>query len=171
MRYMAEERDRPGRPLWAAAEHVRTERGWTLEELAERAGIGRVTYNRLATNSKPPQARTVRKIAEAIGMPIHEAIRLSGLTTADRGTAQPPPDLVPVLAAGQASPETMAATARILRQGLQQLREAAQASGRTLGDLLVDLELVKPDELALSGRAGREAAVNPPDDRGRRAAG
>ncbi|MEV4837752.1 helix-turn-helix transcriptional regulator [Nonomuraea sp. NPDC049486] len=159
----------PGRPLWEAAEHVRTEKDWTIDQLAERAGIGRATYNRLATNRVPPQARTVRKIASAIGMPLAEAIRLSGLTS------QPAPagdiDLLPVITFDQASPDIMAATARILRQQLQQLREAAAASGRTLGDLLVDLELVRPEELRLSGRAGREAAVDLPDGHDRRAAG
>lgn len=127
----------PGRPLWEAAEHARAERGWTVEQLAERAGIGRATYNRLATNGVPPQARTVKKIAAAIGMPLAEAIRLSGLTSHQRA------------ATGREATDELNDTARVLRGHLDRLREIGAATGRNLGQVLVDLKLATPDELQL----------------------
>lgn len=126
----------PGRPLWEAAEHARAEHDWTVEEFAARAGIGRMTYNRLATNDVPPRARTVKKIAAAINMPLAEAIRLSGLTTEQRGT-------------GREAADELNDTARLLRGHLDRLREIGSATGRTLGQVLVDLKLVTPDELHL----------------------
>lgn len=95
-----------------------------------------MTYNRLATNDVPPRARTVKKIAAAINMPLAEAIRLSGLTTEQRGT-------------GREAADELNDTARLLRGHLDRLREIGAATGRNLGQVLVDLKLVTPDELHL----------------------
>jgi len=73
---------RPGAPLHRRAELERARRGWSKPELARRAGIGRVTYDRLATQSEPPIARTVHKLCAALDIDVAEGLRLAGLDTA-----------------------------------------------------------------------------------------
>ncbi|MFB4275760.1 helix-turn-helix domain-containing protein [Nonomuraea sp. MTCD27] len=77
----------PAAPLHQRAEQERTQRGWTKEELARRAGIGRVTYNRLATELRPPITRTVHKLCQALNIDLAEGLRLAGITE-PRGVAQ-----------------------------------------------------------------------------------
>ena len=50
---------------------VKKAREWALltqEELAERAGIGAATLNRIERDRVEPQFRTIRKIAKALDM-------------------------------------------------------------------------------------------------------
>jgi transcriptional regulator with XRE-family HTH domain len=73
-------------PPPAALFHQRTElerarRDWSKQELAARAGIGRVTYDRLAANTVPPIARTVRKLCVVLDIDLAEGLRLAGLTS------------------------------------------------------------------------------------------
>ncbi|MDX3111386.1 hypothetical protein PW035_62040 [Nonomuraea angiospora] len=68
----------PGLPLWRAAERKRAEDGVGKVEWVAQIGIGRRSYDRLALQEGPPIARTVKKIANRIGMPVHEAMALAG---------------------------------------------------------------------------------------------
>lgn len=70
--------DAPGLPLWRAAERKRVEEGVGKAEWVAQMGIGRVTYDRLARQENPPIIRTVKRIADRVGMPVHEAMRLVG---------------------------------------------------------------------------------------------
>ncbi len=48
--------------------NLRTGKGWSQGELANKAGIGRVTITRLETGVETnPEARTVKALAEALG--------------------------------------------------------------------------------------------------------
>jgi transcriptional regulator with XRE-family HTH domain len=71
----------PAAPLHQRTELERTRRGWTKGDLAKRAGIGRVTYDRLAVNTTPPIARTVQKLCAVLDIDLAEGLRLAGLTT------------------------------------------------------------------------------------------
>lgn len=71
-------------PLWEAIEAERVARGWTKTELAERLGMNRSrsTIDRLATGRRPPLPKTVRKIADVLGMDRTQAAMLAGLLPA-----------------------------------------------------------------------------------------
>lgn len=133
----------PGRPLWQAAERKRIAEGWTKTELVERIGIGRVTFDRLQTQENPPIARTVKKIANGIGLDIYEAMRLSGLDDISADVAMTNLDGTRTyLQVKHYSPE--------VERTLAGLRETADKLGRTLGDVLVLTGLVSPEELKLT---------------------
>lgn len=70
----------PGAPFYYRAELERTRRDWTLERLTRRANIGRVTYSRLLTQPSPPQAKTVKKLCDILGIPLAEGLELAGRT-------------------------------------------------------------------------------------------
>ncbi|MFF3853188.1 multiprotein-bridging factor 1 family protein [Micromonospora sp. NPDC002575] len=62
---------------------VRTEqgtRGWTDEELRARTGVARTTVDRLQAGKRPPTARVVNALAEALDIDLTEAHRLAGRT-------------------------------------------------------------------------------------------
>ena len=48
----------------------------TQDEVAEKAGIHPVTYCRVETGQQPPMAKTVRKIASALGIEPSEILSL-----------------------------------------------------------------------------------------------
>ncbi|MBG0830554.1 helix-turn-helix transcriptional regulator [Planomonospora sp. ID67723] len=148
----------PGRPLWDRAEQERVRRGWTQEELADRAGISRVTFMRLKTQATSPRATTVNKLADAIGVSHEEAAELAGLVDQSvRGTMDVTlPSITGSLEgiAQQADPETA--------RRIQALRDAGRALGRSLGDVLVFSGLATPDDLRLSQDPLVEELVNDP---------
>ncbi|MFF0721305.1 helix-turn-helix domain-containing protein [Micromonospora sp. NPDC003816] len=62
---------------------VRTEqdsRGWTDDELKARTGIARTTVDRLRAGKRPPTARVVNALADALGINMSEAHQLAGRT-------------------------------------------------------------------------------------------
>lgn len=52
--------------LWARVDSRRIDQGWTTTEMAEYIGLPRNTIDRLRTNPRKPQAKTVHKIADAL---------------------------------------------------------------------------------------------------------
>lgn len=128
----APQRPAPGRPLWLAAEQARLSK-FNAEDLVPwttRIGIGRTTYRRLSYQEERPIVRTVKKIAQVIGMPLPDAMRLAGY----------PADDVPQ------APVQDHVTARA-RLEIQALREIAERTGATLADVLIQYNLAAPDEL------------------------
>lgn len=67
------------RPLWERVERERRRQGMSTVELSRRTGLARSTINRLKTNVEPPQATTVRALADALEIDRDEALRLAGL--------------------------------------------------------------------------------------------
>jgi len=55
---------------------LRAERGWTQEELAQRAKVARVSIARLETapKSRRPALRTIERLARALGVPVGELL-------------------------------------------------------------------------------------------------
>lgn len=53
--------------------------GLSKDALANKAGVGRGTLDLLPWRVEPPSAKTVKGIAEALGIPIGEAVELAGL--------------------------------------------------------------------------------------------
>ena len=80
----------PGLPFHQRAEYERARRGLTKEQLAKKTGLSRVTYDRIATQANPPYTDTVRKLCEALGIPLAEGLRLAGVVPdAEAATPQP----------------------------------------------------------------------------------
>jgi len=64
------------------AEVERVRLGMTKMALCEKAGIGRVTYDRLATQVNAPLAKTITRLADVLGIDKDEALNLAGLIDA-----------------------------------------------------------------------------------------
>lgn len=54
---------------------LRIERALTQEELAEKAGIGKNTVNRMERDLTEPRPSTLRKLAGALDVPPRELVR------------------------------------------------------------------------------------------------
>jgi HTH-type transcriptional regulator, competence development regulator len=50
----------------------------TQKQLADKSGVGITTIVRIERNQVEPQARTIRKLAEALGVEPHELLRGEG---------------------------------------------------------------------------------------------
>lgn len=57
---------------------LRIQRALTQEELAEKAGIGKNTVNRMERNLTEPHMSTLRKLAEALGVDPAELVNEGG---------------------------------------------------------------------------------------------
>jgi transcriptional regulator with XRE-family HTH domain len=62
----------------ARLRELRRRRVLTLEELAEKAGVGRNTIWRLEHGVMGAQPRTIRKLARALGVEAEELVRTGG---------------------------------------------------------------------------------------------
>ncbi len=50
----------------------------TQQELADKSGVGITTIVRIERNQVEPQARTIRKLAQALGVEPHELLKGDG---------------------------------------------------------------------------------------------
>jgi transcriptional regulator with XRE-family HTH domain len=116
----------PAAALHQRAELERARRGWSKQELAARAGIGRVTYDRLAVNTTPPIARTVQKLCAVLDIDLTEGLRLAGLTTAP--PEGEPPQFGTAEWQRQVS-EAMGRAGRAINVALEQSRRTMAAQG------------------------------------------
>ncbi len=48
---------------------------FTQQELADKSGVGVTTIIRIENNQVEPQGRTIRKLAEALGVEPHELVK------------------------------------------------------------------------------------------------
>lgn len=64
--------------FWLRVRSEQAARGWTDVELQDRSGIPRGTVDRLAKGKRPPLARVVNSLADALGVDRDEAYRLAG---------------------------------------------------------------------------------------------
>lgn len=83
-------------PAYLLYERVMREmalRGWTKIELARHADVARSSVDKLATQPRPPQAATVNKLADVLGIPRPEALELAGILTARAAAAVPEPSV------------------------------------------------------------------------------
>lgn len=49
-------------------------RDWTMEQLAEKAGLGTTTIGQVENGSSSPTLDTIEKLANALGFKIHELL-------------------------------------------------------------------------------------------------
>lgn len=70
----------PARPLYERVEEIRMTRGWTKVRLARELGLDRTTIENWKKQPQPPQAPTIRNVADTLGIDHAEALRLAGLT-------------------------------------------------------------------------------------------
>ncbi|TYB50271.1 hypothetical protein FXF51_56955 [Nonomuraea sp. PA05] len=147
----------PGLPLWRAAERKRAEEGVQKFEWIAQIGIGRKSYDRLTTQENPPITRTVRKIADRIGMAYTDALRLIGQTLDDSPPADSGADLIVQGPKGRILLQVKDYRREEAERQIQVLRKAAGEAGKTLGDALVIVGLAEPEELRLTenGDAGK----------------
>lgn len=63
-------------------------RGWSVAQLAQRSGVARTTIYGWRDNPRKPQSKSVNAVADALGIPREQALRLAGVIagveTADR---------------------------------------------------------------------------------------
>ena len=91
--------------FWLRVRNEQAARGWTDVELQERSGIPRGTVDRLAKGKRPPLARVVNSLADALGIDRTEAYRLAGrVPAADEAEAEQPASAVSVREAIQTDP-------------------------------------------------------------------
>ncbi|WP_433793965.1 helix-turn-helix domain-containing protein [Actinoplanes sp. CA-252034] len=89
--------DRPRGVAWAFWRHVKDAQAdvpLTDTELQRLSGIARTTIDRLETGKRPPQARVVHALADALHIDRDQALREAGLKPgADGENAEPASDL------------------------------------------------------------------------------
>lgn len=64
--------------LWERIDRILYERRMTQKELVERSGVSAMTINRLKTQTRTPNAKTVHALADALGIDRDEAGVLAG---------------------------------------------------------------------------------------------
>jgi transcriptional regulator with XRE-family HTH domain len=132
MPHMADQPRGTANALFERVNSARAEQGWTWTRLQERSGVARSTIYSWAKIQTPPQPQTVNAVADVLGIPRAEALRLAGILS----EAIPPDAPVctfeqEILAAGTAvSDETKAQVIRVHRLGgHSNCRPLAEAAG------------------------------------------
>ncbi|TDB83433.1 helix-turn-helix domain-containing protein [Actinomadura sp. KC216] len=80
---MTEQTDAPARPLYDRLRRIQLDNGWTVVQLAEKAGVARGTIDNWKTQPRSPLPATVKDVAKKLGIPYREALALAGIETAD----------------------------------------------------------------------------------------
>lgn len=55
------------------------QRGWSLRQIAKRAGISHTTIVKLANGIGHPEIKTCRALAQAMSVPVEDVLRLAGI--------------------------------------------------------------------------------------------
>jgi len=58
-------------------EQLRVQRGWSLDELAERVGITKSSLSRMENNSQWPRPETLESVAAALGVKVYQLFALA----------------------------------------------------------------------------------------------
>ncbi|MFC6079900.1 helix-turn-helix domain-containing protein [Sphaerisporangium aureirubrum] len=97
---MSDELSGPAAAFAQRVERERVNKGLSKTLLVERAGIGRVTLDRLGTRTREPRPSTVIGLADALDIDHDEAFELAGLAThaEHQREASDPSSLAEVLA-------------------------------------------------------------------------
>ena len=78
------ERDRGAAyALYEAVQRALAAKGWTTTDLKRESGVARSTVSGWATRPRPPQKRSVRAVAESLGMDLDDALRMAGIIAQD----------------------------------------------------------------------------------------
>jgi transcriptional regulator with XRE-family HTH domain len=137
----------PARPLWVRIAEIRTKRGWTWVRLErELDGVSRSTVDKWKVAPRSPQASTVNKVANRLGIDHVEALRLAGILPAepeDRGAAY----------------EELAAEVAKLKRLIAERSRVEEDLRRQIRELTADRRSAKPaDETTADETTGDDAA-------------
>lgn len=69
----------PAKPWYDLVIETLALRGMTKAELTDRSGVAKSTIDKWERNPGKPQARSVTKVADALGIPRERAVRLAGI--------------------------------------------------------------------------------------------
>ena len=144
---MAREGRGPAYPLYERVMQELHGRDWTQVQLAEASGVARSTIDGWQDSARPPTAKTVRAVADILGIDRVEALQLAGFS-AERVSREAAIDPLP---ATQAAPT--------LAKAVSNLREEAAREGRSLGELLVVHGLALPEELVVPDALPRDPII------------
>lgn len=76
---MADATSPPAQPWYRRVVYEAALRGWTKAELCKRAGVARSTVDKWETNPQKPQSKSVNAVADKLGIPRAEALKLAGI--------------------------------------------------------------------------------------------
>ena len=79
------------RPLYDRVERERALKGWSSTRLHAETGVSRSTIGKWRTQKHPPLPGTVNAVADALGIPREEALRLAGILTDTAASDDRPP--------------------------------------------------------------------------------
>jgi transcriptional regulator with XRE-family HTH domain len=134
--YMSDQRP-PARPWYDLVTETIALKGWTKAQLADRAGVSRPTVDNWRTNPRPPQARSVNAVADVLGIPRKEALRLAGVIADGDEADRSPPSLLDGAVGGEdaelvrkALREVYPDTAEEILAGIEERLKRRRAGGR-----------------------------------------
>lgn len=81
LHYMPDDARGIAYPLYVRVQRELALRGITTVELREKTGVARSTITNWRHVEQTPQPRTVNKVADYLGIPREEALRLAGILT------------------------------------------------------------------------------------------
>ena len=84
----------PARPWYNLVAETIALKGWTKAQLAERSGVSRPTIDNWRVNPRAPQARSVNAVADVLGIPRQQALRLAGVIPDGDQNEHSPPTLL-----------------------------------------------------------------------------
>lgn len=86
---MSQHGSAPARPLYDRIDLLRVRNGWTKVQVARVAGIDRGTLENWRKQPRTPMASTVKEVAERLGIPQDEALRLAGILPGEATEPKP----------------------------------------------------------------------------------
>lgn len=81
----------PAKPWYDTVIATIAVRGWTKAELSDRSGVARTTIDNWERNPRKPQAKSVNAVADAVGIPREQALRLAGIIAEAAEAERSPP--------------------------------------------------------------------------------
>lgn len=118
----------PARPWYDLVIETIALKGWTKAQLSERSSVSRPAIDNWRTNPKPPQARSVNAVADALGIPRNRALRLAGIIGNRSETTVPGRVLAEIMASDELSGEEKEAVIEAVEARLAKERGEVAAS-------------------------------------------
>ena len=88
MRYMSQQPRGVAYPFWERVSRERAALGWSWSELHRTTGVARSTISKWKIQPRPPQPATVVAVADALAIPVAEALTLAGVVPDEEETPE-----------------------------------------------------------------------------------